>query len=122
MDFFKFRSNEVTKTKRILVYPNITYSKDIQKDSYVQVERKLISELSKIRNDLFWYAITPKDNKHNSQYPIGPHKPPRNIYECIVPSYPPYPPTMRCHFDTFEIKKYLLQVDLDFWDNLSLVN
>jgi glycosyltransferase involved in cell wall biosynthesis len=108
MDFFEFGTTEVTKTKRILVYPNITYSKDIQKDSYVQVERKLISELSKIRNDLFWYAITPKDNKHNSQYPIGPHKPPRNIYECVVPPYPSYPPTMRCHFDTFEIKKYLL--------------
>ena len=37
MDFFEFGSNELAKTKRILVYPNITYSKDLEQDSYVQV-------------------------------------------------------------------------------------
>ena len=63
MDFFEFGSNEVTKTKRILVYPNITYSKDLEQDSYVQVMKKLIFELSKIRDDLYWYIISPEKIK-----------------------------------------------------------
>ena len=45
-------SGDPAKIKRILVYPNITYSKNLEQDSYVQVMKKLIFELSKIRNDL----------------------------------------------------------------------
>jgi len=97
MDFFKFRSNEVTKTKRILVYPNITFSKDLEQDSYVQVMKKLIFELSKVRDDLYWYIISPEKIK-GLQFD--------NVYQFITP-FPTYPPTMRCHFDTFSIKEHL---------------
>ena len=99
MDFFEFGSNEVTKTKRILVYPNITYSKDLEQDSYVQVMKKLIFELSKIRDDLYWYIISPEKIK-GLQFD--------NVYQFITP-FPTYPPTMRCHFDTFSIKEHLLK-------------
>ena len=51
------------KTKRILVYPNITFSKDLEQDSYVQVMKKLIFELSKVRDDLYWYIISPEKIK-----------------------------------------------------------
>ena len=97
MDFFEFKSNEVTKTKRILVYPNITFSKDLEQDSYVQVMKKLIFELSKIRNDLYWYIISPEKIK-GLQFD--------NVYQFITP-FPTYPPTMRCHFATFSIKEHL---------------
>ena len=33
------------KTIRILVYPNITFSKDLTKDSYIQVITNMITEL-----------------------------------------------------------------------------
>ena len=39
------------KTLRILVYPNITYSKDLEKDSYIQVIPSMILELNNIRDD-----------------------------------------------------------------------
>ena len=32
-----------TKTVRILVYPNITFGKDLEKDSYIQVIKKQIT-------------------------------------------------------------------------------
>ena len=34
-----------TKTVRILVYPNITFGKDLEKDSYIQVIKKQITLL-----------------------------------------------------------------------------
>ena len=34
---------------KILVYPNITYQKDLEKDSYVIVLGNIISELNKYR-------------------------------------------------------------------------
>ena len=48
------------KTTRILVYPNITFAKDLEKDSYIQVIYSMFTELNKIRNDLFFYLIMPK--------------------------------------------------------------
>ena len=45
------------KTLRILVYPNITYAKDLEKDSYIQVIYSMITEMNKIRDDLFFYLI-----------------------------------------------------------------
>ena len=55
-----YRDYKPQKTLRILVYPNITYAKDLEKDSYIQVIYSMITELNKIRNDLFFYLIMPK--------------------------------------------------------------
>ena len=61
MTLTKFLSEQkFEKTVRILVYPNITFSKDLTKDSYVQVITTMIDELNKIRDDLFFYLILPE--------------------------------------------------------------
>ena len=38
------------KTTRILVYPNITFAKDLEKDSYIQVIKKQITLLISMIN------------------------------------------------------------------------
>lgn len=95
------------KTIRILVYPNITFSKDLTKDSYVQVITNMIAELNNIRDDLFFYLVLPEyleclDFPNTKQYFI---------------KVPTYPPTMRSHFDVFEFKKIVghdIDIDLVF--------
>ena len=89
--------NKFTHTKdydkeykyNILVYPNITYQKDLEKDSYVVVLCNIISELNKIRDDIHWTILSPRqidsldfDNT-----------------EQIILSLPSYPNAMRTHFD-----------------------
>jgi hypothetical protein len=95
------------KTIRILVYPNITFSKDLTKDSYVQVITNMITELNKIRKDLFFYLILPEFlemlNFHNTKQ--------------FIIKVPTYPPTMRSHFDVEYFRKVIghhLDIDLVF--------
>ena len=78
------------KTLRILVYPNITYAKDLEKDSYIQVIHSMIIELNKIRNDLFFYMVLPQHMPMFSTFP--------NVYQFKV-SLPSYPQNMRIHFN-----------------------
>ena len=40
----------------VLVIPNITYQKDIDKDSFVKFFSDIVGELNKIRNDLVWHV------------------------------------------------------------------
>lgn len=81
----------------ILIYPNITYSKNLEQDSYVVVTHNIIKELNKIRNDLFFTIISPKHIQsldfHNT----------KQIYY----DYPSYPNTMRIDFRTKELLKQL---------------
>jgi glycosyltransferase involved in cell wall biosynthesis len=91
------------KTIRILVYPNITFGKDLEKDSYIQVIKKQISLLNTIRDDLWFYLILPKEV-------------PSLAFDNVTQFYvniPTHPPTMRVHFDTELIKK-IVSNDLDF--------
>jgi len=90
MNINKFiESNDKEYGYNILVYPNITYQKDLEKDSYVVVLCNIIKELNKIRDDIYWTIISPKqidsldfDNA-----------------EQIILSLPSYPNAMRTHFD-----------------------
>lgn len=91
------------KTIRILVYPNITFSKDLRKDSYIQVITNMITELNKIRDDLFFYMILPC-YMDCLDFP--------NVKQLYM-KFPTYPPTMRSHFDVFKFKK-LVGHDYDF--------
>ena len=91
------------KTIRILIYPNITFLKDLRKDSYIQVVTNMITELNKIRSDLFFYMILP-------QYMDCLDFP--NVKQLYM-KFPSYPPTMRSHFDVFAFKK-LVGHDYDF--------
>jgi len=95
------------KTIRILVYPNITFSKDLTKDSYIQVITNMITELNKIRSDLFFYLVLPEflemlDFDNTKQF---------------IMKVPTYPPTMRSHFDVEYFRKIIghhLDIDLVF--------
>ena len=94
---------KLQKTVRVLVYPNITFQKDLEKDSYIQVIKKQISLLNEIRDDLWFYLILPCEVP-SLQFD--------NVTQYIIP-VPTYPPTMRSHFDVPRIKE-LLSKKLDF--------
>ena len=42
---------QLSKTVRILLYPNITFQEDLEKDSYIQVIKNQIKLLNEIRDD-----------------------------------------------------------------------
>jgi len=95
------------KMVRILVYPNITYQRDLEQDSYIQVIKKQISLLNELRNDLWFYLVLPKevaslDFENTTQ---------------LIYRLPTYPPTMRSHFNVEQFKKLVptnLDIDLVF--------
>jgi hypothetical protein len=82
---------------KILVYPNITYQKDLEKDSYVVVLSNVIKTLSEMRDDIYWVILTPYKTKsltfHNTEQRIL--------------DLPTYPNSMRTHFNVFDIKKVI---------------
>ena len=83
------------KTLRILVYPNITYAKDLEKDSYIQVIHSMILELNNIRDDLFFYLVTPETLPMFSVIP--------NVQQFVM-YFPSYPQNMRMHFNVRDWK------------------
>ena len=90
-------------TVRVLVYPNITFQEDLEKDSYIQVIKNQIKLLNEIRDDLWFYMILP----------------------CPVPSlqfdnvtqwytdFETYPQTMRSNFRV-DVIRNMLHNGLDF--------
>ncbi len=82
---------------KILVYPNITYMQDLEKDSYVVVLRNVIKELNEVRDDLHWTIISPSE----IQSLIFP-----NTKQLLLPM-PSYPNAMRTHFDFTSIKNLI---------------
>lgn len=107
MNIFDF-SDEKDSTKpypyKILVYPNITFSKDLSKDSYVVVINNIITNLEKIRKDIHWTLLLPEKlpifNKDN--------------IEQVIYSLPTYPNQMRCHFNSEEFLKAVDWKNNDF--------
>ena len=91
------------KTVRVLVYPNITFQEDLEKDSYIQVIKNQIKLLNEIRDDLWFYMILPK--------PV-----PSLQFDNVTQRYTEfetYPPTMRSNFRVDIIRK-MLHNGLDF--------
>ena len=104
MNLFEIGKEEIhQKTVRVLVYPNITFQEDLEKDSYIQVIKNQIKLLNDIRSDLWFYLILP----------------------CPVPSldfdnvtqwymdFETYPQTMRSNFRVDVVRK-MLNNSLDF--------
>ena len=98
------KEKNIQKTVRVLMYPNITFQQDLEKDSYIQVIKNQIKLLNEIRNDLWFYLILP----------------------CSVPSlafdnvtqyytdFETYPPTMRSNFNVKNIKNIINEAaDID---------
>ena len=90
------------KTIRILVYPNITFQENLEKDSFVQVIKNQIKELNAIRDDLWFYLILTEKLKLEYE----------NVTQYII-DLPTYPPTMRSHFDV-PLMQETIRHDLDF--------
>ena len=102
------------KTVRVLVYPNITYQKDLSKDSYIQVIKQQISLLNEIRDDLWFYVILPtrrrSKNNPNGSFETLLDFP--NVKQWYI-TIPKYPPAMRSHFNVCNMQK-MLDKGLDF--------
>ena len=103
-DFTKEKDSDKEYPYKILVYPNITYMRDLEKDSYVVVLRNVIKELNKVRDDIHWTIMSPGDIKsltfeNTTQIPIN---------------LPSYPNAMRCHFNYNEIKANLRWKHTDY--------
>ena len=98
------------KMTRILVYPNITFAKDITKDSFVQYLATVIAKLNTLRNDLFFTIWMPE--------PVTALDFP-NTKQVLWPM-PSHAPAMRVHFDA-TLAKQLLSHDHDYdlvWSHL----
>ena len=98
-----FDDEKLQKTVRILVYPNITFQEDLEKDSYIQVIKKQITLLNEKRDDLWFYLILTEPMESLTFH---------NVTQTYI-DLPTYPPTMRSHFDVGGMKK-ILSHDLDF--------
>ena len=98
MNIYKFSKDKDSDKEykyKVLVYPNITYMKDLEKDSYVVVLRNVIKELNKVRNDIHWTILSPYEVKslifpNTTQLPI---------------ELPSYPNAMRTHFNHKQLIK-----------------
>ena len=100
MSIYQFtndKDNEKECNYKILVYPNITYIEDLEKDSYVVVLRNVIKELNEIRDDIHWTILTPKHVK-SLQF--------ENTEQLMI-QMPTYPNKMRTHFDANEMIKVI---------------
>jgi len=97
-NFIDIKDNDKEYKYKILVYPNITYQKDLEKDSYVVVLGNIIRELNKVRDDIHWTILSPGGEikslvfENTSQLPI---------------EFPPYPNAMRLHFNQKQIIKQI---------------
>ena len=107
MSIYKFSEDidsDREYTYKVLVYPNITYMKDLEKDSYVVVLRNVIKELNKVRDDIHWTILSPREVRslvfsNTTQLPI---------------ELPSYPNAMRTHFDFKTIMREIDWKDRDY--------
>jgi len=98
MNIYKFTGSEDNSKEckyKILVYPNITFQKDLEKDSYVVVLGNIIKEIRKVRDDIHWTILSPE---HIGSLDF------ENTNQLILP-LPSYPNAMRLHFDQKTIIK-----------------
>jgi glycosyltransferase involved in cell wall biosynthesis len=92
-----FDDKKKVKTVRVLVYPNITFQEDLEKDSYIQVIKNQISLLNEIRSDLWFYLILPCPVTSLAF---------DNVTQLYI-DFETYPQTMRSNFRVDVIRKML---------------
>ena len=96
--FIDVKDNDKEYKYKILVYPNITYQKDLEKDSYVVVLGNIIRELNKVRDDLHWTIFSPGGEIKSLVFP--------NTSQLPI-ELPSYPNAMRLHFNQKQIIKQI---------------
>ena len=79
---------------KILVYPNITFAKDLNKDSYVVVIYNIIKNLNKIRTDLHWTLLLPHKLDMFKEF--------KNVDQELY-NVPTYPNQMRTNFNSEDL-------------------
>ena len=79
---------KLQKTVRILWWPNITFMKNLEQDSYIQVAKNQIELLNEIRDDLWHYMVLPRPVA-SLQFD--------NVTQWFT-DFETYPPTMRSNF------------------------
>jgi hypothetical protein len=89
---------------KVLVWPNITYSDNLEKDSYVVVLANIIRSLNEVRDDIFWSIVTPRHVK-SLQY---------ENTEQLHYQFPTYPNSMRVHFDVDKVANILDLYNKDY--------
>lgn len=88
---------------KILIYGNYTYRRDLEKDSFVEILRRLIPYLSK-RYDVHFTILVPQ-HIDSIDFP--------NVEQRLY-SFPTYPNLMRQHFDTDEFLSHIDWRNNDF--------
>ena len=89
-DWFESTPDDKEYKYKFLVYPNITYSQDLERDSYILVLVNVIKVLNSIRDDIHFTVLIPHQITSLSKFP--------NVDQLEYP-LPTYPNTMRTHFD-----------------------
>lgn len=103
IEFFDYGNTDQLYNYKILVYPNITFQKALEKDSFIVVLTNTIKELNYMRNDIHFTVLVPHKTPSLDFY---------NVDQIIMP-IPSYPPIMRTHFDFFTFNKLF---DWDYTD------
>ena len=101
MSIYQFTDSKDTSKEykyKVLVYPNITFQKDLEKDSYVVVLGNIIKEMNKIRDDIHWTIFSPGGNIQSLSF--------ENTLQLPI-KFPPYPNAMRLHFNQIDIIKQI---------------
>ncbi len=90
---------------KVLVYPNITFQKNLERDSYVVVIREALRRMTALRPDVHWTLIVPEIVNSLSKLP--------NVDQKIL-SMPSYPNLMRTHFNANEFLRLVDWKNQDF--------
>ena len=95
--FFDVDEDKEYKYK-ILVYPNITYKRELEKDSYIVVLKNVIEVMNKLRNDIHWTVLLPHFTPSLNKF--------ENV-NVLIYDLPSYPNAMRTHFNFYEFNKLI---------------
>jgi glycosyltransferase involved in cell wall biosynthesis len=90
---------------KILVWPNITWSQSLEKDSYIIVIKNIIDNLTKVRSDIHWTLVLPQ--------PIKLFADMSNVVQ-IFHTFPTYPNEMRLCFDSRKILELINWKENDY--------
>ena len=114
-DISKEKSVYKKSMTRILVWPNITYKvEELEKDSYVQTIFRMISELSKYRDDLWWELILPRVGRRFVMFDNF-----KNVDIAYI-AWPRYIQSTRGHFDKFSLNHSFVEIDHRFKEDNNL--
>ena len=94
---------KLQKTVRILWWPNITFMKNLEQDSYIQVAKNQIELLNEIRDDLWHYMVLPRPVA-SLQFD--------NVTQWFM-DFETYPPTMRSNFRV-DVVREMMDNSVDF--------